>query len=152
MEVRLHRLDDITTLAASVLLIARPTLLNYAAGELTQLLLATKAKIAASVPEAGQLHRPTPPTAMPSCRPTLGRSQTSTATRPVFFDEATNYISFATMFTGGFAAFAAWITSLRNRRQLRELKQYTERLPALLEGIKEETIPGPSRCIPERVR
>ena len=46
------------------------------------------------------------------------------------------------MFTGGFAAFAAWITSLRTRRQLRELKQYTERLPALLEELKKKPSPA----------
>ena len=133
--------DDITTLAASVLLIARPTLLNYAAGELTQLLLATKAKIAASVPEAGQLAAP--PTDRDAVLPTHpGTIAYLNGDAPSLFDEATNYISFATMFTGGFAAFAAWITSLRNRRQLRELKQYTERLPALLEELKKKPSPA----------
>ena len=50
--------DDTTALAATVLLVARLSLLNYAAGELTRLLLATKTKIASSVPEAGQLAAP----------------------------------------------------------------------------------------------
>jgi TRAP-type uncharacterized transport system substrate-binding protein len=129
--------DDTTTLAASVLLIARPSLLNYAAGELTRLLLATKAKIAASVPEAGQLAAP--PTDRDAVLPAHpGTIAYLNGDTPSLFDEATNYISFATMFTGGFAAFAAWITSLRNRRQLRELKQCTQRLPALLEELKKK--------------
>jgi TRAP-type uncharacterized transport system substrate-binding protein len=129
--------DDTTTLAATVLLIARPSLLNFAAGELTRLLLATKAKIAASVPEASQLSAPS--TDRDAVLPTHpGTIAYLNGDAPSLFDEATNYISFATMFTGGFAAFAAWITSLRNRRQLRELKKYTERLPALLEELKKK--------------
>jgi TRAP-type uncharacterized transport system substrate-binding protein len=129
--------DDTTALAASVLLIARPSLLNYAAGELTRLLLATKTKIAATVPEAGQLAAP--PTdrdiVLPAHPGTIAYLNGDT---PSLLDEATNYVSFATMFTGGFAAFAAWITSLRNRGQLRELKEYTQRLPALFEELKQK--------------
>jgi len=133
--------DDTTTLAASVLLIARPSLLNYAAGELTRLLLATKTKIAATVPEAGQLAAP--PTDRDAVLPTHpGTIAYLNGDTPSLLDEATNYISFATMFTGGFAAFAAWITSLRNRRQLRELKEYTERLPALFEELKKKPTPA----------
>ena len=47
-----------------------------------------------------------------------------------------------TVFAGVFGALAAWITSLRNRRQLRELKDYIERLPALLEDIKKQPAAG----------
>jgi hypothetical protein len=119
------------------LLLARPSLLNDTAGELTRLLLATKTKIAASVPEAGQLAAP--PTDRDVVLPAHpGTIAYLNGDAPSLLDEATNYISFATMFTGGFAALAAWITSLRNRRQLREIKEYTGRLPALLEELKKK--------------
>jgi hypothetical protein len=58
------------------------------------------------------------------------------------FDDAMNVISMGTLFVGVFGALAAWATSLRNRRQLRELKKSVERLPALLEEIKKKPVAG----------
>jgi hypothetical protein len=53
-----------------------------------------------------------------------------------------NVISIGTLVVGAFGALAAWATSLRNRRQLRELKKSVERLPALLEEIKKKPVAG----------
>ena len=53
-----------------------------------------------------------------------------------------NVISIGTLLVGAFGALAAWATSLRNRRQLRELKKSVERLPALLEEIKKKPVDG----------
>ena len=133
--------DDATTVAASVLLVARPSLSNFAAGELTRLLLATKTKIAASLPEAGQLAAP--PTdrdvVLPAHPGTIAFLNGDT---PNLLDETMNYIYFASMFTGVFGALAAWITALRNRRELRELQDHVNQLPALLEEAK---TPSPAR-------
>jgi hypothetical protein len=53
-----------------------------------------------------------------------------------------NVISIGTLCVGAFGALAAWATSLRNRRQLRELRKSVERLPALLEEIKKKPVVG----------
>jgi hypothetical protein len=133
--------DDTTTVAASVLLIARPSLSNYAAGELTRLLLATKTKIAASLPEAGQLAAP--PTDRDAVLPAHpGTIAYLNGDTPNLLDETMNYIYLASMFTGVFGALAAWITALRNRRELRELQDHVNQLPALLEEAK---TPSPAR-------
>lgn len=127
--------DDATTVAASVLLVAQPTMSNYAAGELTRLLLATKTDIAASLPQAGQLAAP--PTdrdvVLPAHPGTIAYLNGDT---PDLLDETMNYLYYASMFTGAFGALAAWASSLRNRRQIRELRAQVARLPALLEEAK----------------
>jgi gas vesicle protein len=46
------------------------------------------------------------------------------------------------MFPGVFGALAAWITAPRNRRELRELQDHVNQLPALLEEAK---TPSPAR-------
>lgn len=50
--------DDVTTVAMSVRLVARNSMLDDVAGELTRLLLATRAKLAATWPHAGQVEPP----------------------------------------------------------------------------------------------
>jgi len=133
--------DDAKALATSVLLIARPSVLNFVAGELTRLLLATKTSIARSVPEAGQLAAPSTDldAVLPAHPGTIAYLNGDT---PSILDEAMNVISIGTLCVGAFGALAAWATSLRNRRQLRELKKSVERLPALLEEIKKKPVAG----------
>jgi uncharacterized protein len=133
--------DDTKTLAASVLLIAQPSLLNFAAGEFTRLLLATKTNIARSLPGAGEMAAP--PTDRDAVLPAHpGTIAYLNGDTPSVLDDAMNVISIGTLFVGAFGALAAWATSLRNRRQLRELKKSVERLPALLEEIKKKPVAG----------
>ncbi|CAL8968909.1 hypothetical protein RHODGE_RHODGE_02593 [Rhodoplanes serenus] len=123
--------DDISTVGAALLLVARPSLSNYAAGELTRLLLATKTDIAATVPEAGQLAAPSTDrdVVLPAHPGTIAYLNGDT---PDLLDETMNYVYYASMFTGAFGAMAAWASSLRNRRQIRTLRARIERLPTLL--------------------
>jgi hypothetical protein len=115
--------------------------MNYSAGELTRLLLATKTKIAASVPAAGQMAAPsTDRDAVLPAHP--GTIAFLNGDAPSLLDEAMNYITIGTMLMGAFGALAAWVTSLRNRRQLRELKQSVQRLPALLDDIRQKPAAG----------
>ncbi|HNG17498.1 MAG TPA: TAXI family TRAP transporter solute-binding subunit [Accumulibacter sp.] len=50
--------DEVTTVALSVRLVARNSMLDDVAGELTRLLLATRAKLAVTWPHAGQVEPP----------------------------------------------------------------------------------------------
>lgn len=49
---------EVTTVAVSVRLVAVNSVLDYVAGELTRLLLATRAKLAATMPQVGEIEAP----------------------------------------------------------------------------------------------
>jgi len=120
--------DDVKTVAVNVLLLARPSLLNYVAGEFTRLLLATKSKIATSLPEAGQLAAP--PTDRDVVLPAHpGTIAFLNGDAPDLLDESMNYIYLGSMLTAVFGSLAAWITSRRGK--LRDLQANIERLPVL---------------------
>jgi TRAP-type uncharacterized transport system substrate-binding protein len=50
--------DSVDTLSVTIRLVARPSLPNRAAGEITRIMLATKAKLAVSLPAVGQIEAP----------------------------------------------------------------------------------------------
>src|SRR5215510_1412171 len=50
--------DSVTTLAVTLRLVARPSMPNYVASEVARLLFATKAKLAATLPQMGQIEAP----------------------------------------------------------------------------------------------
>jgi hypothetical protein len=123
--------DKVTTISANVLLVSRASLSNYAAGELTRLLLATKAKVAATLPGAGQLAAPSTDKdvlrpAHPGTIAFLGGEQSD------LLDKSTNLILVSSMLTGFLGSFAAWLNGLRTKRKGHELKRRFRRLPMLL--------------------
>lgn len=127
--------DDVSTVATTVLLVARPSLSNYAAGELTRLLLATKTGVASTLPDAGQLAAPSTDrdVVLPAHPGTIDYLNGDT---PNLLDETMNYIYYASMFAGVLGAVGAWAASLGNRRRIRELRVRIDRLPTLLEEAK----------------
>jgi hypothetical protein len=119
--------DKVTTISANVLLVAQASLSNYAAGEITRLLLATKTRVAATLPDAGQLAAPSTDKddllpAHPGTVAFLSGEQTS------LLDESTNWILLGSMLTGLLGSLAAWLNRLRNQRKSDELKGRTRRL------------------------
>jgi TRAP transporter TAXI family solute receptor len=50
--------ESVTTLAVTLRLVARPSLSNYAAGEVARLLFTTKAKLVSTLPQVGQIEAP----------------------------------------------------------------------------------------------
>lgn len=123
--------DDVSTLATTIVLAARANLSNYAAGELTRLLLATKSKVAAGLAEAGELAAPsTDRDAVLPAHP--GTIAFLNGDQPDLLDESLNYIYLGSLITGALGSLAAWATTLRNRRQLHELQENIAYLPILL--------------------
>jgi TRAP-type uncharacterized transport system substrate-binding protein len=123
--------DKVTTISANLLLVSRPSLSNYAAGELTRLLLATKSKVAATLPGAAQLAAPSTDKdvlrpAHPGTAAFLGGEQSD------LLDRSTNLVLLSSMLTGFLGSLAAWFNGLRNRRKTHELKHRMRRLPILL--------------------
>jgi TRAP-type uncharacterized transport system substrate-binding protein len=122
--------DKVTTISANVLLVAQASLSNYAAGEITRLLLATKTRVAAISPDAGQLAVPSTDKdellpAHPGTVAFLNGDQTS------LLDESMNWILLGSMLTGFLGSLAAWLNRLRNKRKGDELKG-RRHLPMLL--------------------
>jgi hypothetical protein len=123
--------EKVATLGTKVMLIAVPSLSNHAAGELTRLLLATKSKLAASWPEAGQLAAPATDTgALLPAHP--GTVSFLDAEPTDLLDKSTNLLLLGSVVTGFFGWLATRLATLRGRRNSQELKGRMQRLPVLL--------------------
>jgi uncharacterized protein len=127
--------DKVTTISANLLLVSRASLSNHLAGELTRLLLATKAKVAATLPEAGQLAAPSTDSddlllAHPGTVAFLNGEQSS------FLDDPTNLILLGSMLFGFLGSLAAWLRALGKKSKSQEVKRQMQRLPTLLAQVK----------------
>ena len=123
--------DKVTTISTSVLLVARTSLSNRAASELTRLLLATKTRLAATWSEARQLTAPPIETdALLPAHP--GTIAFLPGAQPDLLDQSTNLFLLASMLTGFVGWVAAALNGLRNRRKGNEVRCHIRRLPLLL--------------------
>ena len=121
--------EKVTTISANVLLVAQASLSNAAAGELTRLLLATKTRVAATLPEAGQLAAPSTDKdellpAHPGTVAFLDGEQTS------LLDETTDWILLGSMLIGFVGSLCAWLKRLRNKKKGDELQAQARRQAA----------------------
>jgi hypothetical protein len=118
-----------------LLLVSQPSLANHVAGDLTRVLLATKAKVATTLPEAGQLSAPSTDNdellpVHPGTVAFLNGTQTST------FDDPTNVILLISMLIGLLGSVAAWVRALRKKTKNQEIKRQMRRLPLVLAESK----------------
>src|SRR5262245_16018369 len=112
-------------------MVALPSLSNRAAGELTRLLLATKARLAATSPEAGELAAPaTEKDALRLAHP--GSVDFLKDERPDLLEKSTDIF----LVTSVLAGFVGWLVSalarLRSKKKIREFERLSGRLPLLL--------------------
>jgi TRAP transporter TAXI family solute receptor len=111
--------EKVTTISANVLLVAQAALSNSAAGEITRLLLATKSRVAATLPEAGQLAVPSTEKdellpAHPGTVAYLNGEQSN------LLDDTTNWIILGSMLTGFVGSLGAWLKRVRNKKKADE--------------------------------
>ena len=97
---------------------------------MTRLLLATKTRVAAILPEAGQLAAPSTDKdellpAHPGTVAFLNGEQSNA------LDESMNWILLASMLTGFLGSLAAWLNRVRNKRKADEVKGRLRRLRVL---------------------
>jgi TRAP transporter TAXI family solute receptor len=122
---------DVRTLSTRVLLVARSSVSNAVAGDLTRLLLAAKTRLAATSPEAGQLAPPpTDKEAIPPAHP--GTIAFLNDEQPDLLDRSTNVFLLTSIVTGFVGSLAAGLNALRNMRRGQELKGRIRRLLMLL--------------------
>jgi TRAP-type uncharacterized transport system substrate-binding protein len=113
--------EKVTTISADLLLVAHASLSNHAAGDLTRLLLATKAKVAATLPAAGHLAAPSTDKddllpAHPGTVAFLEGEQTN------LLDETMNWIILGSMLAGFLGSLGAWLSKVRSKKKGDALK------------------------------
>jgi TRAP transporter TAXI family solute receptor len=128
--------DSVTTVAATVRLVATPSLSNFAAGELTRLLLATKAKVASSIPGAGEITAPDTDLSTIVLPVHPGTLAYLNGTQPDILDEAQNIFYLGSLILAVLGSLGAWAVSLRNKRKLKELQARLGRISPLLNDAK----------------
>jgi TRAP-type uncharacterized transport system substrate-binding protein len=106
---------DVATISTNVLMIARPSLANSAAGELTRIMLATKTRIASKWADAGRFAAP--PVEKDALLPAHpGTVAFLNGEQSDLLDKSINLLFMGSMFTGFFGSFAAWLRSRRKEK------------------------------------
>jgi TRAP-type uncharacterized transport system substrate-binding protein len=108
--------EKVTTISAKVLLVAQASLSNHTAKELTRVLLATKAKVITTLPEAGHIAAPSTDKdellpAHPGTVAFLEGEQTN------LLDDTMNWIFLGSMLTGLLGSVAAWLNKSKNKKK-----------------------------------
>jgi TRAP transporter TAXI family solute receptor len=126
--------DDVTTVAVTVRLVAKNSMLNDVAGELTRLLLATRAKLAANnVPGAGQIEAPdTDKKGVLRVHP--GAAAYLDGTQESLFDQAMSQLFNISIIGGILGSFALWVNGYWRKHRPDEImaQKNLARLPAMM--------------------
>jgi TRAP transporter TAXI family solute receptor len=128
--------DSVTTIAATVRLVAAPSLSNFAAGELTRIVLATKAKVASSIPGGGQITAPDSDLSTMVLPVHPGTLAYMNGTQPDMLDQAQNVLYVGSVVLALLGSVGAWVVGMWNKRKLNELQAKLGRLSPLLNDVK----------------
>jgi TRAP transporter TAXI family solute receptor len=127
--------EALTTVAVTVRLVARKTMLNEVAGEITRLLLVTRAKLAATMPRMGSIEAPDTDKkgvlpVHPGAAAYLDGSQVS------FFEEAMNMLFNISIIGGVTGSVVLWVRGYWRRHRPSETQKNLARMPAMLREVK----------------
>jgi TRAP-type uncharacterized transport system substrate-binding protein len=123
-----------TAIAATVRLVSKPSLTNFAAGELTRVILAAKARLAASELGTGQIEAPDTDKSVFPIHP--GTVSYLAGDKPDLVDDSLNYIALGSMVLGVFGTVGAWLAAMWGRRLHQELHRQVSALPSILAAIR----------------
>jgi TRAP transporter TAXI family solute receptor len=127
--------EAINTFAVSVRLVTRASLPDRVAGEITRLLLSTKAKLASTLPIVGEMEAP--PTEKTSVLPVHpGTLAYLNGEQVALLDETLNYYWLGAMVFAVVAPLAGWIASRREQRRGAEGRSQLLRLINLVRLAK----------------
>jgi len=126
---------EVTTVAVTVRLVATKTMLNDVAGEITRLLLVTRAKLAATLPRIAQVEAPDTDKkgvlpVHPGAAAYLDGSQVS------FFEEAMNILFNISIIGGVTGTLALWVRASWRRRRPSAAQQILVRLSVLWREVR----------------
>lgn len=124
--------ETINTFAVRTLLVSRAALPDRVAGELTRLLMTTKAKLVTTLPAAGQMEAPdTERSSLLPVHP--GTLAYLNGEQESLLDQTVNYYWLAVMVFAIFAPLVGWIAS---RRQLRRSNEARAKLRRVVELVR----------------
>ena len=127
--------ETINTFAVRTLLVSRAALPDRVAGELTRLLMTTKAKLVTSLPAAGQMEAPdTERSSLLPVHP--GTLAYLNGEQESLLDQTVNYYWLAVMVFAIFAPLVGWIASRRRLRRSNEARAKLRRVVELVRLAK----------------
>lgn len=127
--------EEVTTVAVTVRLVARRAMLNYVAGEITRSLLATRAKLAATGPTAGEIEAPdTDKKGVLPVHP--GAAAYLDGEQESLFEQAMTQLFNVSIIGGILGSLAFGVSALWRRHRAEETQKTIARLPAMLREAK----------------
>jgi uncharacterized protein len=126
--------EEAAALAVSVRLVSKRTLSNYAAGEITRVIMATKARLGASEIGVGQIEAPDTDKPLFPVHP--GTVSYLAGEKPALLDDSLNYLYVGSLLLGALGSLGAWWGAFLTRRLQKEIQERIATLPAYLEAIK----------------
>ncbi|MFZ4535498.1 TAXI family TRAP transporter solute-binding subunit [Propionivibrio sp.] len=127
--------EDLTTVAVAIRLVAKNSMLNDVAGEITRLLLTTRAKLATTLPQAGQIEAPdTDKKGVLRAHP--GAAAYIDGTQETIFDQAMNQLFNFSIIGGVLGSLALWLSGFWRRHRPDEIQKNLARLPAMMREAK----------------
>jgi TRAP-type uncharacterized transport system substrate-binding protein len=123
-----------TVLAVAVRLVSSRTLSNHSAGEITRVILATKARLAGSEIGAGGIEAPdTDKPVFPIHPGTLAHLE---GEKPATLDDSLTYLAIGSIVLGALGSFGAWLGGFLTTRLQGKTRDRVAALPAYLAAIK----------------
>lgn len=127
--------DEVKTVAVAVRLVAKNSMLNDVAGEITRLLLTTRAKVAATLPQAGQIEAPdTDNKGVLRTHP--GAAAYIDGTQESVFEQVMSQLFNLSIIGGILGSFALWFSGFWRKHRPDEIQKNLARLPAMMREAK----------------
>ena len=127
--------DEVKTVAVAVRLVAKNSMLNDVAGEITRLLLTTRAKVAATLPQAGQIEAPdTDNKGVLRTHP--GAAAYIDGTQERVFEQVMSQLFNLSIIGGILGSFALWFSGFWRKHRPDEIQKNLARLPAMMREAK----------------
>ena len=131
--------EELTTVAVAVRVVAKNSMLNDVAGEITRLLLSTRAKLAASLPQAGQIEAPeTDKKGVLRAHP--GAAAYLDGTQESLFDQVMTQLFNVSIIGGVLGSLVLWFSGFWRKHRPDEIQKNLARLPAMMREAKSAPI------------
>jgi TRAP-type uncharacterized transport system substrate-binding protein len=123
-----------TALGVAVRLVANRTLSNFSAGEITRVVLVTKAKLAGSEVGVGEIEAPDTDKPVFPIHP--GTVAHLDGEKPATLDDSLTYLAIGSILLGALGSFGAWLGGFLTTRLQGRTRERIAALPSYLVAIK----------------
>ena len=127
--------EELTTVAVAIRLVAKSSMLNDVAAEITRVLLTTRAKLAATLPQAGQIEAPdTDKSGVLRAHP--GAAAYIDGTQESVFDQVITQLFNLSIIGGVVGSLVLWIGGFWRKHRPDEVQKNLTRLAAMMREVK----------------